>query len=246
MYIKLFYLPQLQNGEHTSFHSESLEHLTRTGPALLGVSEQTEIYSNALNEQKRTVDVFSASKLSIESDKLEKRRDRAYSAFKAYLKVYANDGDIALNEAAERILFVVRESAIETGNPLHLGLAKETSAINSLLRNLEPLRSDLELIGAINRLNELQAANSAFAELQIERNIEKAGKHSGNVKDARAATDAAYRSIVERINAQALLQGSENFDSFIKEQNTVIDKYLNFAAQRKGNTKKAKETETEK
>jgi hypothetical protein len=242
MEIRSFYLAQLHNGEHAAYHFESFEHLNLANPDSLGVSKEAEAYGNALDNQKRTIDVFVTNELSSKSYKLDCKRDRAYSALKAYLKVYANDEDTILNAAAERLLFVIRNSATETGNPLHLGLAKETTAINSLLRNLEPLQTDVELIGAKGRLNELQNANRAFEELQIERNIEKAGKHSGNVKEARVATDLAYKSIVERINAQALLYGSAAFEVFIKEQNAIIDKYANLVAQRKGMAKKAGKT----
>jgi hypothetical protein len=243
MNIKAFYLAQLHNGEHVAYHSESLEHLIRANPVSLGVSEQTETYKDAMNEEKLTIDVLTASELSTESEKLDHKRDKAYSALKAYLKLCANDEDSSVSEVAERILFVLRESAAEVGNPLYLGLAKETTAINSLLRNLEPLQDDVELIGATNRVNALKNANRAFEELQIERNIEKAGKHSGNVKEARAATDAAYKSIAGRINAQALLQGGTDFDPFIKEQNAIIDKYANLVMQRKGMTKKTEKSE---
>jgi hypothetical protein len=243
MRIRTFYLLQLHNGEHVAFHEESLEQLLRANPEQLGVSEQFETYRNAAADQKISMDVFMASEKSAESAKLDKRRDRGYSAFKAYLKVYANDEDSALNEAAERILFVVRKSAIDNGNPVLLGLAKETTAINSLIRNLEPLHADIERIGATGRLNELATANRLFEELQIERNIEKAGKHPGNVKVARVTTDAAYHAVVERINAQVILQGGDVFDSYIKEQNAVIDKYANLVAHRKGIAKKGRETE---
>jgi hypothetical protein len=238
MNIKKFYLPQLHNGEHVAYHEESLEQLNQADPVVLGVQEQTGTYSLALNEEKLELDVFSASELSPESAKRDKRRDKAYSAFKAFLKVSANDADESVNEAAERLLFVIRKSAIEVGDPLRLGLAKATTAINSLLRNIEPLRADIELTGATNRLNELAAANRSFEELQIERNLEKAGKRSGNVRAARAVTDAAYNSVIERINAQALLQGGNTFDAFIKAQNAIIDKYDNVVAQRKGAAKK--------
>jgi predicted Zn-dependent protease len=238
MNVKKFYLPQLHNGEHVAYHEESLEQLNQSDPATLGVSEQTGTYSAALDEEKSELDVFSASELSPESAKLDKRRDKAYSAFKAFLKVCANDADESVNEAAERLLFIVRKSAIEVGDPLRLGLAKATTAINSLLRNLEPLRADIELTGATNRLNELVATNRSFEELQIERNFEKAGKRSGNVKAARAVTDTAYNSVVERINAQVLLQGGNTFDAFIKAQNAIIEKYNNVVAQRKGTAKK--------
>jgi hypothetical protein len=246
MRIRIFYLSQLHNGEHVAFHKESLEQLLHADPALLGVIEQVGTYNNAVIDQKRSIDVFAASKKSIESEKLDKGRDREYSALKAYLKVYANDENEALSEAAERILFVVRKSAIENGDPTCLGLAKETTAINSLVRNLEPLRSDIELTGATGRLNKLVTANRLFEELQIERNTEKAEKHSGNVKAAREITDAAYNAVMERINAQALLYGGDVFDSYIKKQNAVIEKYANLVAQRKGIAKKSEETEKNK
>jgi hypothetical protein len=185
MKVKNFYLPQLHNGEHTAYHEESLTQLNIAGPAELGVSEQTLTYSEALGGQKQAIDVSAASKRSPESSRLDQLRDKAYSALKAYLKVYANDTDNTLSEAAERLLFVVRKSAIDVGNPLSFGLAAETTAINSLLRNLEPLRAGVELTGASGKLNALATANRSFEELQIERNIEKAGKHSGSVKDAR-------------------------------------------------------------
>jgi hypothetical protein len=106
------------------------------------VPKSVEIYRNAISDQKLSIDAFAANEKSYESVKLDKRRDRGYSAFKAYLKVYANDEDNAMSEAAERILFVLRKSAIDNGDPTYLGLAKETTAINSLLRNREPLRSE--------------------------------------------------------------------------------------------------------
>jgi hypothetical protein len=140
MRIRSFYLPQLHNGEHVAFHKESHEQLLHANPIQLGVPEQIKTYNDAIVEQKRAIAVFSTSEKSAESEKLDKRRDKEYSAFKAYLKVYANDEDNALSEAVERILFMVRKSAIDNGNPTHLGLAKETTAINSLLCNLEPLR----------------------------------------------------------------------------------------------------------
>jgi hypothetical protein len=234
MKIKTFFIRPLHNGEHLKFHEESLEHLGLANPESLGVSTQTVTYRHAVDEEKLTIDVFTASELSPESVKLDQRRDKAYSAFKAHLKLYANDTDNSLNAAAERLLFVVRKSTIDLGDPLRLGLTKETTAINSLLRNLESHSADIELIGATKRLSELATANRSFEELQIERNIEKAGKHKGNVKEARTATDAAYLDIIERINAQALLHGGNDFETFIKEQNTIIDKYTALITKRKG------------
>jgi hypothetical protein len=114
------------------------------------------------------------------------------------------------------------------------GLTRETTVLFSLLRNLDPLAADIERIGAADRLKNLGNANQAYADLQFERYIEKSTKHSGDVKAARAVADAAYKDIIARINAQILLNGDEGFVSYVKAQNTVIERYRLIVAQRRG------------
>jgi hypothetical protein len=135
--------------------------------------EQTGVYHTACDELRLTVDVFSGSALSAESTRLDAQRDRAYSAFKSYVKVYFNDDDGEKSEAAERIITVVRNTERELGHPLLLGLAKESTVLLSLLRNLDPLAADIARIGATGRLKNLENANQAYADLQFERYIEK-------------------------------------------------------------------------
>jgi hypothetical protein len=53
------------------------------------------------------------------------------------------------------------------------GLAKESTVLLSLLRNLDPLAADIARIGATDRLKNLENANQAYADLQFERYIEK-------------------------------------------------------------------------
>jgi hypothetical protein len=240
-----FYLPQMQNGENVAFHSETLEQLDHAGPSGLGVEKETEEYRTAQTELKLTLDVFAASDLSPESTRRDWQRDRDYSAFKAYIKVYMNEGDEQKAEAAERIMFVIRKSAVDVGNPLLLGLTKESTAISSLVRNLEPLAGDIELIGATDRFNRLKEANRQYIDLQFERTIEQSQKHSGDVKAARVVADAVYKKIVGRINAQVLLNGDDAFIAYIKAQEAVIVKYKNLIAQRKGHSKKVANAPTE-
>jgi hypothetical protein len=239
--ISNLYLPQLHNGENVAFHHDTLAQLDHADPVKLGVGEQVTEYRSAFNELKTTFDVFSGSHLSPELTKKDKRRDNAYSAFKAYVKVYANDEDEAAAAAAERLLSVIRKSAQEVGDPLLLGLTKESSAISSLLRNLEPLAADVNRIGAAGRLQQLADANQAYIDLQFERYIEQGNLHSGDVKAARGVADAAYKKIVERINAQIILNGDAAFESYVNAQNEIIEKYKNIVAQRNGLAKKTED-----
>ncbi|MDR3260682.1 MAG: DUF6261 family protein [Tannerella sp.] len=239
-----FYLPQLHNGENVSFHNDSLEQLERHDPVQLGVVEEVNEYRGAVNELKTTIDVFSASVLSPESTRRDKHRDHSYSALYAFVKVCLNEEDEEKVDAAERIISVMRKSRQELGDPLHLGLAKESTAIASLLRNLEPLADDIRTIGATARLNKLAEANQAYIDLQFERYIEQGNKHSGDVKAARAVADAIYKKITDRINARILLEGGEAFTPYTNAQNAVVAKYKRIVTQRRGRPKKDSENET--
>jgi hypothetical protein len=169
---------------------------------------------------------------------LDQKRDRKYSAFKAYTKVMLNDDDEAKVAAAERIMDILRKSEREIGNPVFLSLVKESTALLSLARNLEPLADDIRLIGAEIKLNGLKEANQAFIDLQFDRYIEKSTKHSGDVKAARIVPDSIYKKITAHVNAQILLNGNAGLSSYVKAQNAVVEKYKTIIAQRKGRTKK--------
>ena len=231
------YLPQLQNGENVNFHLDSVEQLEQSDIALLGVTEQFPEYKASVRELENTIDVFSASALSKESLRLDQIRDRKYSAMKAFVKVMLNDDDEVKVAAAERIMDVIRKSEQEFGNPIFLSMVKESTALSSLVRNLEPLSDDVRLIDAESKLNGLKEANQAFIDLQFERYIEKSTKHSGDVKAARTVADAIYRKIVARVNAQILLNGNAELSAYVKAQNAVVDKYKTIVAQRKGRKK---------
>jgi hypothetical protein len=235
--VDTIYLSQLQVGENSNFHHETLEVLENSDTEQLGVLEQVVEYKAAVVELDDTIDVFSASELAKASARIDEVRDRKYSAFKAFTKVMINDDDEAKTAAAERIIVVLRNSEQELGNPLTLGMVKESTALSSLVRNLEPLASDIQLIGAEDKLNNLKEANQSFIDLQFDRHIEKSTKHSGDTKAARSSVDTIYKNIIARINARILLHGEESFSTYVKAQNDVIAKHKALVAQRKGRKK---------
>jgi hypothetical protein len=242
--IQSFYLPQLHNGENVNFHRDSLEQLEKADVKELGVSEQVDIYRASYRELQESIDVFSASDLSAESTQRNQLRNRRYSAFKIYIKMILNDDDAEETKiaVAKRLLALIHQSAQELGNPLRLGLFKKSTALSSLLRNLETLSADINLIGAERLVIKLRDANQSFIDLQFNRYIEQSNKHSGDVKVFRVVSDGAYKTIIECINAQILLSNDKSlFASYVKAQNAVVEKYKNHVAQRKGRAKKKEE-----
>ncbi len=233
-FINDFYQPQMQNGEFVTFHNDSLEEMEQ---ADLGrwFTPELDIYRDCVKGMNRTFAVFSASSLSPEITRLDQVRDKCYSALKAFVKVHMNDDeDVEKSAAAERIMFIIRKTAVDAGNPLLLGLTKETAAINNLLTNLEPAANDIELIGATRKLEKLADANRAFARLNIDRDTEKGEKPSGDMKPVRVKTTDAYNEVVAMVNAQIRLHKDEELTRLALTHNTTIEKYKNIVAQRKG------------
>jgi hypothetical protein len=233
-FINDFYQPQMQNGEFVAFHNETLEETERAG---LGqrFTPEMDAYRDRIKGMNRTYAVFSASSLSPEITRLDQVRDKRYSALKAFVKVQVNDDeDTEKAAAAERVLFIIRKTDIDTGRPLLLGMAKATAAINTLLANLEPVAADIERIGATRNLEKLAEVNRTFAGLYIDRDVEKGEKPSGDMKPSCTAVTAAYKELASMINAYIRLHKDEEFNRFVRTHNATIEKYKNMIAQRKG------------
>jgi hypothetical protein len=71
----------------------------------------------------------------------------------------------------------------------------------------------------------LEKRNKAFEALVKERFDETAHKSDIVLKEARAELDKVYHSIEERINALALVEGTADYEEFIRTMNAVVAKY---------------------
>lgn len=234
--IKNFYQTEMQNGEFVTFHTDSLAQMEQHGIKNKFLP-QIELYRTRIDELRRTYAVYAASELTTESEKQDQARDRAYSAFKSFVKVCLNEDDQGVVDAAERVMFVIRKTEIDTGNPLRLPSNKETASINSLIANLALLNADIELMGAKTRFARLADVNQAYADLQLDRYEEKSEKPSGDTKTSRLAVEEAYRAVADRINALLLLNQDEELLPFVGTHNVTIDNYKTRIAMRKGQNK---------
>ena len=71
----------------------------------------------------------------------------------------------------------------------------------------------------------MKEANNRVFELVTRRDTENSTKTVGAVKAARAVTDNAYRMLVKKVNAHALIEGDAAYASFIDEMNAQIARY---------------------
>ena len=79
-------------------------------------------------------------------------------------------------------------------------------------------------LGLATAYGELKNANALVDELLDLRDNERAGYQIGQMKAARAATDAAYDAIIDYINALLLLQPTDALTNFAEEWNSVLNR----------------------
>ena len=88
---------------------------------------------------------------------------------------------------------------------------------------------------------DLQAIEEAFLAAAAQRTEADAVRQVGIVKETRTAADAAYHSLVDTVNALAMINGDTEYATFIDHVNAVIDRQKAILKARQTNNAKKKE-----
>ena len=94
--------------------------------------------------------------------------------------------------------------------------------------------NDIDLLALNEWVDELQTANNKFVDIKNERYTEESSKTSLRMKKVRTEIDALYKEIVNRINAQILLNGDTNYKDFVSALNQRIENVKLVLAKRRG------------
>lgn len=167
-------------------------------------------------------------------------RDQSWRAANAYVKAMCSHptADIANAASEAKSLFD------KYGDPTSLAQTEESGILHNLLQDLEAFdsakRTSLNLDVWIT---DLQEKEDAFLAAAAQRTEEDAARQVGIVKETRTASDAAYRSLVDTVNALAMINGDAEYATFIDHVNAVIDRQKGILKARKTNNAKKKEEE---
>ncbi|MDR1681528.1 MAG: DUF6261 family protein [Prevotellaceae bacterium] len=121
------------------------------------------------------------------------------------------------------------------GNIREKDYEAESASVNLLIADLNSTEYSAKaaLVGLAPWIAELTAAEGAFEALMRQRYAETALKPQGTVADARHRSEAAYRPIVERIDAAAVMSETPAvFETFITNLNAIIDYFNEHAPHR--------------
>ena len=162
-------------------------------------------------------------------------RDQSWRGINAYVKAMCNHptADIAATAAEAKSLFD------KYSDPTSLAQTEESGVLHNLLQDLEAFDSSKRTSLALDVwITDLKTKEEAFLAAAAARTEADAARQVGIVKETRTAAEAAYRSLVDTVNALAMINGDAAYATFIDHVNAMIDRQKAISKARSTRAKK--------
>ena len=167
-------------------------------------------------------------------------RDQSWRGINAYVKAMCSHptDDVASAATEAKSLFD------KYGDPTSLAQTEESGVLHNLLQDLEAFDSLKRTSLALDVwIADLKTKEEAFLAAAARRTEADAARQVGIVKETRTAAEAAYRSLVDTVNALAMINGDAEYATFIEHVNAVIERQRTILRARTTRGKKEDTTE---
>jgi hypothetical protein len=228
-------LKLLVNETHVELGEDFQRIIEKHNPTRKGLSPLFDKYQIVADAERDVLDIMVSSPLTPDIKKQDHRRNSIFRGFVHAVQSFLNHYDINKGKAALLAIGVLHHY----GNVTKKSLDAETAAIDDLLREFE----QSENANAINVLNlnewlvQLKNANDTFRSLMLSRYEQKAQLPLIRMREARKETDYYFRLILKQIEVFSVTNTTEDYQSLIKELNSIFERYRNILAQQKGRRK---------
>ena len=113
-------------------------------------------------------------------------------------------------------------------------LDRETGLLHNFIADLETkYAAQVTKLGLTLFVAPLKEANAKVEQFIVDRTTAQSAVAAGELRQARLATDAAYRYLVKFVNALAMVSGTDDYDALAKFLNEHIDRYKHEALPKK-------------
>ena len=224
-------MTNMRNDEHYQFLTDFIKLVNGIGAAILKINEQFITLTGLFDDEDAALKKIMKSAITPEIQAADKTRDTIFRGMTDAYKSALNHFDEQKVAAAKRLKPVFDTYGNLAAKPIN----EQSSGITNMLQDLTgKYAPDCQTIGIADWAAELAAANNAVIELMHGRYDEGSERCDIVLREARLKVDEAYRVIIERISALAVIEGAANYEDFIRKLNLIVDKYANIIAQRKG------------
>ena len=178
-------------------------------------------FTDAFNNFDAALKASAVNPATASATDADTARDQSWRAANAYVKAMCSHptAEVAANALETKALFD------KYGDPTSLAQTEESGVLHNLLQDLNALSEDKRT--ALNLdiwIADLQAKEEAFLAAAAQRTEADAARQVGIVKETRTAAEAAYRSLVDTVNALAIIEGDGDYATFIDHVNAMIDR----------------------
>lgn len=229
MKIETLMLSKLHNEEHHQFHSDIFKLINKFTASALDIDLVCQPYGVAIGKEDEVLSLIRKSIISEAMSEADRKRLAIYRGLQGIVKANINHFGTDVSQGANRLLVAIEHH----GNVPKKNLTKKTDAISSIVAELSgTFAKDVSTVGIADWVKELQARNEEFKALKDDRYSEAAAKTTFHMAEVRQEVNAAYKTIVERVNALVVINGEANYKAFITEINGRIASYSLTISQR--------------
>ena len=220
--IQAFAPSHINNAAHFLFVSNMAARAEKDAAVAEKCAAQVASLRAAVTAEDENLKLSAKSLITDKIAEADKERDRLYSGYKKAVAGYADFPDAAMADAAKALAQHIKDYKI---NP-QMQLDKETGLLVNFVQDLEgKFAEQVKALSLTAFVEKLKAANEAVRDYTVQRTDERAAKTAGALKTARAASDETYKTLVQHVNARALLEGDADYAAFIDYANTEIEHF---------------------
>ena len=212
----------MSNGSHFLFITDAVGLATADAKVKTKVTAELTALQTALKAEDDALALSKANLLSKEIKAIDAERDKHYKALRKAITFFLNHPDAQLVKAAARLEQLLKDYNI---NPA-MQLDRETGLLLNFISDLETKSAaDVTALALTPVVQAMKQANDKLREVTRARANDRAVQIVGQLKQAQHASDEAYRALVQKVNALAVVEGEADYADFISKMNEQVKHY---------------------
>ena len=181
-----------------------------------------EALAAALKEEDRCLVISRRNLITDDIRAADKTRDDIFRSLRKAINGFTDAPVPDVAKAGKVLKQCVADYAI---NPA-MQLDRETGLLHNFIADLETKHAtEVAKLGLTLYVAPLKEANAKVEQFIVGRTTAQSAVIAGELRQARLATDAAYRHLVKFVNALAMVSGTTDYDTLAKFLNEHIDRY---------------------
>ncbi|MFC2319709.1 MAG: DUF6261 family protein [Segatella oulorum] len=220
--IEAIKLKDMKSGAHFLFITDTVGLATADAKVKTKVTAELTALQTALKAEDDALALSKANLLSKEIKAVDAERDKHYKALRKAIKFFLSHPDAEQVKAAQRLERLLKDYNIDP----KMQLDRETGLLLNLISDLETKSAaDVTALALTPVVQAMKQANDKLREVTRARANDRAVQIVGQLRQAQHASDEAYHTLVQKVNALAVVEGEADYADFISKMNEQVKHY---------------------